>query len=270
MTKEEAKAYALKIAKESGVADEVATQISAAFDNEKFNQAFVPRPEVDRALSGEQSKYAQFKQRNEYLETEWYPTAKRAHDQALAVAGKLTKYQQLYGEIDETDPNAVRRAAAAAGIDESKVLELLDQRLSTALSSRDAATLDLMDIREDYMDKFKKRLPMKDFESHVAQQRKAGRADSLSALYKDWIAPEVEKTQNESFESRLKAAREEGARDYASRHKLPVSDRPREAHLLFDRPQAEGAKTSDATANKGRDAFLAELNDPRHYEPTSA
>ena len=264
MTKDEAKAYALRIAKESGVADEVATQIATAFDNEKFFNGFVPRPEVDRALSGEQQKYAQYKQRNEYLEGEWYPKAKQTHDQALALTGKLQKYQQLYGEIDETDPAAVRKAAVATGLSKEEVSELL----STSLSSRDASTLDLFKINNDYMNRFKKPIDLDAFEAHVSQQRKAGRADSLNALYKDWIAPEVEKTTNESFEARLKAAREEGARDFASRNKLPVADRPREAHLLFDRTPKEGAGDKPGSDRQfaGRDAFLEELANPKHYE----
>lgn len=259
MTKEEAKAYALKIAQESGVAPEVATQIASAFDNDKFFNGFVPRPEVDRSLNSERQRYNEFKTRNEYLEQQWYPEAKRVREQAEGVLSRLTKYQQLYGEIDESDPNAVRRAANATGLSKEDVQAMLTEHLSTALSSRDAATLDLLDIREEHLERFKKRIPMNEFEGYVAQQRKAGRNDSLRSLYKDWVQPELEKVNEASIEARLKAAREEGAKDFASRHKLPVDSKPREAHLLFDRKGEDG---KPETSRSGRDAFLEVLNDP--------
>jgi hypothetical protein len=271
MTKEEAKAYALKIATESGVAHEVATQIAGAFDNEKFFNGFVPRPEVDRALSSEQQKYQQFKQRNEYLEGEWYPTAKKAHDQALQVSGKLQKYQQLYGEIDEADPNAMRRAATATGLTQDQVSELLNQRVSTATSSLGQELIEYTDIKDDYQDRFKKRLPRKELEAYIAEQRRAGKNDSLTSYYEQWVRPQEQaatphRFSEEELKARDKRIAEEATRDYASRHKLPVADRPREAHLLFDRTPKEGTKTSADQSSAGRDAFLSELNDPRHYE----
>ena len=270
MNKEEAKAYALKIAKESGVADDAATQIAAAFDNEKFFGAFVPRPEVDRALSGEQAKYREFASRNDYLEKEWYPAAKRAHDQALAVAGKLAKYQQLYGEIDETDPAAVRRAAAVTGVSKEDVLGLLNEQLSTATSNLGQNFLEYTDIREDYMDRFKKRLPRAEFESYVTEQRKKGNSNSISAMYDQWVRPQADaatphRFSEEELKARDKRIAEEATRDYASRHKLPAADRPREAHVLFDRIEKDkNGNDHKPHSNAGRDAFLDAINDPKY------
>lgn len=264
MTKAEAKAYALQVLKESGVADEAATQIASAFDNDKFFNGFVPRPEVDRALSSEQQKYTTYKQRNEYLEKEWFPSAKRNEESARAILTKFQKYQELYGEIDENDPAAVRRAATATGLTKEQVAEMLQD----TLASRDRATLDLMEIREDYMDRFKKRLPMKDFEKHVEEARRAGSNDSVSALYRDWIAPEIEKAAPHRFSdadlaARDKRIREEAEKDLASRRSTPTDTRRREPHLLLDaaRLKAEREKANGA-AKSGREAFLEVIDDP--------
>lgn len=262
MTKEEAKQYALRVLKESGVADDAATQIASAFDNDKFFNGFVPRPEVDRALSLEQQKYDQFKTRNEYLEKEWLPQAKQAYEKNVAGIKTLEKYQELYGPIDQSDPAALRRAAAATGITKEEVAETLKQELA----SRDRATLDLMDIREEHLDRFKKRLPIKEFEKHVESLQRSGEYVGIRAAYKDWIEPQVEAQTPHRFSeadlaARDKRIREEAEKDFASRHKVPLDTRQREPHLLLDAARLKKENTSNDTKS-GRDAFLEVMSDP--------
>lgn len=268
MTKQEALSYAQQLLKESGASEEEVTLASKLFEREKFANGFIPRPEVDRALDSERGKYRDIQARNEYLEKEWLPSAKQAEAQAKAVYSKFQKYQQLYGDVDEGDPASVRTAAHATGLTEAKVRELLTAELGTALASRDRATLDLMTIREDYMDRFKKRLPLDDFEKHVDEQRKRGNVDSLTAIYKDWIEPEANKLTPHRFsEDELKARdkriREEAEKDIRSRHGLPVDAKAKEAHLLFDRDRLQKEKAaSNGNGQSGREAFLQVLNDP--------
>lgn len=275
MTKEEAKAYFLKIAKEAGVDESTATQQAAIFDNDKLAHAFVARPDVDRAISTEQARYRDIHARNEYLEHEWLPNAKRAEAQANGLIAKFKKYQELYGDIDPNDPADVRRASNATGLSRDEVNALLQETLEQRLSSRDRATLDLMEIREDYMDRFKKRLPMKEFESHVVEARKSGNQDSISAIYRDWISADIEKQTPHRFsEEELKARdrriAEEATKDFASRHHIPTTTKPREPHLLFDNESLRKSKdggngNGNGNGNgpaAGRDAFLEVLNDP--------
>ena len=268
MTKEEAKAYAKQLLKDSGVSDEEITQYSKLFDNDKFAQGFIPRPEVDRSLDAERQKYKTHAERNSYLETEWLPQAKAAYDKNVKGIALLEKYQQLYGAIDDdaADPAARRRAASETGLSLEKVNELLDKRLTDTLSARDQATLDLMDIREDYMDRFKKRLPVKDFEKAVAEARKTGNNDSLQAIYKEWINPDLEKIQEESLKARDKRVAEEAVRDFASRNKIPADSAKREPSILSARLAAErkesgtGAKPN-GDSKTGAEAFMADFQD---------
>src|SRR2546425_178902 len=58
---------------------------------------------------------------------------------------------------------------------------------------------------------------------------------TFEAAYKEYIAPELEKKTSSEFETKLKLAREEGARDALSRHKIPVDAGPKEYHPFFDR-----------------------------------
>lgn len=259
MTKQEAKEYAIKLAKESGADEATVTHISTLYDNDKFYQGFVPRPEVDRSLDAERTKYKQFQERNDYLEKQWFPEAKAAYENNKKIATKYSKYVELYGDIDPEDANAQRKAAANMGISKEELATMLNETLDSRLSARDRATLDLMEIREDYTERFKKRLPLNEFEKHVAEARKQGSNDSLQAIYKDWIAPEVEKISTTATEERIKREREEAVRDYQSRHGIPAAAKPREAHLLLDREKLE--KDADK-GQSGREAFLQVLNDP--------
>jgi hypothetical protein len=237
-------------------------------DNDKFVQGFVPRPEVDRALSTEKSRYSDFEKENKYLKEEWYPQAKAAYEKNQRGIATLQKYMDTYGPIDDSDPDATRRAARSTGLTEDKVLELLNAQLDTRLSARDRATLDLMQVREDYMDRFKKRLPLNEFESYVEQERKRGNGDSVQALYNSWIAPEVEKMtphrfSEEELKARDKRIQEDAVKDFASRHRVPVDARPKEAHLLLDnaRLRQEKEKSGD-TGKSAREEFLDILSDP--------
>lgn len=267
MNKEEAIAYAKQLLKDSGASDEEVTQAVKLFEREKFAQGFIPRPEVDRALDSERGKYRDIHARNEYLEKEWLPQAKTAYEKNLKGIAILEKYQQLYGPIDDSNNAETRHAAAATGLSEEKIRELLktelDGQLSAHLSARDQATLDLMEIREDYMDRFKKRLPLKDFEKAVTEARKSGSNDSLTAIYKNWIDPDVRRIDEANVEARIKQAKEEAVRDFASRNRIPVDSKPKEPHLLFDRQDKSSNNGANGNGRKsGRDAFLEVLNDP--------
>ena len=272
MTKPEAIAYAQQLLKDSGASDEEVTQAAKLFDREKFAQGFIARPDVDRALTSEKQRYADFERENTYLKTEWLPQAKSAYEKNLKGIAMLEKYQELYGPIqDDSNPQDIRRAAAATGLTEAKVRELMQSEFEQRPSARDQATLDLMEIREDYMDRFKKRLPLKDFEKAVSEARKSGNNDSLSAIYKDWIEPEVSKLTPHRFsEDELKARdkrlQEEAIKDFASRNKIPVSAQPSEPHILFERVAADRKKANGDAGQSGREAFLEVLNDP---DPTT-
>lgn len=259
MTKQEAKEYAIKLAKESGADEATVTHISTLYDNDKFYQGFVPRPEVDRSLDAERTKYKQFQERNDYLEKQWFPEAKAAYENNKKIAAKYSKYVELYGDIDPEDANAQRKAAANMGISKEELATMLNEQLDSRLSAQGSAAMELMEIRDDYRERFGKRMPVSEFEKFVVEQRKRGVNDSLMANYKTWIEPDVEKASSAAVEARIKQAQEEAVRDYQSRHGIPAAARPREAHLLLDREKLAADKDK---GQSGREAFLQVLNDP--------
>ena len=61
----------------------------------------------------------------------------------------------------------------------------------------------------------------------------------LSVAYDEYIKPREEQRRNASFEEKLKAAKEEGAREALSRHKLPTDPIPTETAPVFSKVSKE-------------------------------
>jgi hypothetical protein len=65
------KQYWLNVAKEAGLSEDQTKALEAAVANDKFANAFVPRPEYSRSLDAETQKYRDLVAQNEqYYKTE--------------------------------------------------------------------------------------------------------------------------------------------------------------------------------------------------------
>ncbi len=76
----------------------------------------------------------------------------------------------------------------------------------------------------------------------------------LQQAYEALVGPRREEAQAKSFAEKLKQAKEEGAREFASTHHVPIDSAPRESQygrLGFDRAAAETA-IPDYEKNSGR------------------
>lgn len=263
MNLEEAKEYYTKLATTSGHTPEQVAAVMEVFGNEQFAKGVMPTSEFSRGLDAERSKMRPLQERNNYLENTWLPEAKAAYEKNLKGIEMLDKYRQTYGDLTQQSTSGeVQNAAIATGLSSDQVRQLLSTEMESRLAVRDRATLDLMDIRENYMDTFKSRMPLNEFEGYVSDKRQGGSNDSLNALYKDWVEPKLDEIRTKSQDERDKRIREEAIQDFASRNKVPVSTKPMELSLLHERLNAEKGEE----AHSGRDAFLEALNDPKLTE----
>ena len=171
----------------------------------------------------------------------------------MAGISEHQKYRDTYGPLDSYAGSDVAQAAKASGLSEAQTRELLASEMDPRLAVRDQATLDLMDIRDDYRDAFKTRMPVKEFETYVAQQRQSGSQDGLRALYRDWTEPKMDEVREKSQKDHDKRIAEEAIQDFASRNKVPVSTKPVEVSILSEHMAKERAADGTAT---GRDAFF--------------
>lgn len=74
---------------------------------------------------------------------------------------------------------------------------------------------------------------------------------SLKQAYDEYVAPRRTELQSQSFAAKLAAAKEEGAREFASKHKIPVDTQPREYHVMLDRDPKKQVGADDYVPNSG-------------------
>ena len=182
---------------------------------------------------------------------EWYSgQAKPAYDQIANERAILQRYQQTYGPIDSVAD--VRQAAAQTGMTMDEVKQLMAQTVEQQNRAYVGLTKDVAWATMDYQSRFKGDLL--DLDAVEAHALKTG--VPFRQAYKDVIAPKMEELRNTEFEAKLKSAREEGARDALSKHKLPVESGPREPHPIFDRKAPEAGVDELGQERNSRNAFV--------------
>lgn len=141
----------------------------------------------------------------------WYgETSKQVADMQT----KLKTYAETYGDLDEP---AKHREAAKQGLTK----EEFDAALQAELNKHDMAALkfadDLTDLKIEHRDRFKEKLDT------AAVYKIAGEKNlPLGIAYNEYIADRVAEKNKADFEQAIKAAKEEGAKEFASKHNLPV------------------------------------------------
>jgi len=113
------------------------------------------------------------------------------------------------------------------------------------------------DITSDYVVRFKEKPDLAAIKKIAIEKNM-----SLTQAYDAYIAPRLQTQQQADLEARIKAAREEGAKDALSKHRLPTHDSPREFHPLLDRGTGVEAMPDKGPARDRwiRDQFIQDLN----------
>lgn len=81
---------------------------------------------------------------------------------------------------------------------------------------------------------------------------------SIRAAYDEYAAPRRAENSKAQHDAELVKAREEGAREYASKHHIPVDAQPREYRVMLDRDPTKQVGTGDYVPNSGRLSHTAE------------
>lgn len=252
MTAQEARELFKANALKAGLTEDV---IKGTLDlwgsNESFGKVvldtFVPRPEVDRALSDSRTKV---EEATKTVSTwkDWYEKqAKPAYEQNIKSIDRLKKYEQTYGELDAEASNADKgKAAAATGLTKEEVETMLrerDGRIGSVLKT-------VTDASVDHYIRFKEKLNLNELEKFAIE-----RGLPPDAAYEQFIQPRVTAQTTAEWEAKVKAAREEGARDALSRAHLPTESRSKTPHMIFDADQLK-IKDGVNPDRASREAFL--------------
>ena len=153
---------------------------------------------------------------------------KKAVDDATSIA---ERYRQQYGDLTEDGGKPL----IASPANTAEVKELRE-----ALQRTEANTLGLFKVGLRVATQH-----LKDFnevlDTDALAKFAVEKGLTLESAYKEFVAPRVADRQKTEMDEKLKAAREEGARDALSKHKLPTDPMPRAPHPFFDRPKPEEA-----------------------------
>lgn len=154
--------------------------------------------------------------------TNWYGTAST---EFATTTEALKTYEERFGKLDGS------KSAVKPGMTKEEVTAALDEMLQP----RDAAAIDvadlLTDLKLDYRDQFKEKLDSKALIKFAMDNRLP-----LNVAYSQFVAPKVEELRKKEFDVAITKAKEDGAREYATSHKMPVMPMGNEASS-WERPK---------------------------------
>ena len=259
MTAAEAKQEFEKLARDNGLSDDQVKAVLQAFDNEKFAggvaAGYTRHSEYSRAL--DKTKDLEGKLVNV---EKWYnEQAVPALTNLQQVQANLSKYEALYGKLDDAPPGDKRAAAAAAGISREELDKILEQR-TNALT---AAVVDyerlMGDIRLGHFQRFNEVLPVKEMEKFMRENQ----ITDLERGYELFAKPRVAELDKAAQTKREKEMREEIERDIRSRYKLPAEPKPPATTPFEDLANARASKdyNEHEADQKARSAFLDSMRE---------
>ncbi len=255
------KAYTREVFTKAGLGDDVLKQVLGAFDDDKalkaFTDNFKPLPDYSHDLDDVRAKTKAEKDK-EYKD--WYDGEMQKYDAYSAGLSELEEYRKRFRSA-----NPGNSPGEGSGMTQDEINKLVDAKLQTTLSEtlsrRDAAVLDLLEVREFHMSKFKSSLDVKTFESQWKEHPEWG--GSLKQAYKSFIEPEVRKTEEAEWTKKIEDRYQEGLRDGVSRKQLPTDYQPKTFSPMFDRKE-DVAKLGDAEQERhSREAFFEGLRDQK-------
>ena len=136
---------------------------------------------------------------------------------------------------------------------------LLEAKLNDTMSRRDAAVLDLLEIRENHLGTFKKPLNVKEFEKEWKEHPEWG--GQMKLAYSQYVGPDLDKAKEAEWTAKLAQAREEGIRDGYSRRATPTDHQPRTFSPMFDKDPEVSKLDENAQEKHSREAFFEGLRE---------
>lgn len=125
--------------------------------------------------------------------------------------------------------------------------EAFNNRLTSELDRRDRDAIAFADVltelKLDHRDRFKEKLNTAELVEFATKN-----GLPLQAAYREYVSPKEEELREADLSAKLKAAKEEGAREALSQHRLPTASGFSEVHTL-DRVADVGKTSSDRVRN---------------------
>jgi hypothetical protein len=231
-----AKAYFEEMCREAGLSPEETTAALAFASNDKLTgrlDSLVKtgtedyQAQIGRVRAAE-AKLAEYGQ--------WYGTANQQYQQmADEVAALRSGRVPMYNNGNGTDPALTNTAQYLTKADLDRVVQEQGSRFATVLKTATS-------IAADHVARFGEKPDMEAIDTIAREQNLP-----LNLAYEAYIKPRVEAKATADMDKRIKDAREEAVRDYASKHRLPVDPVPAEnSYINVNSSRPEAPKDIDA------------------------
>lgn len=223
------KQYLEELFKDAGVSDDNVKQaVSGFFSNDavtkRLSADVLRQSDYSRNMDALKSKEQQV---SAYYQSLLDTTNKNQAvlDQALA---EKARYEEEFGPLNG-DPTK-QRTLVSSPTD----LVALEKKWNDQLAQRDSQFIELLkqvpNLAVAHYDKFKEVLDT-DALGKLAMEKGL----SLRQAYDEYSAPKREALSKATYDADIARARDEGAKDFASKHRIPVDTQPREHSPLFAR-----------------------------------
>jgi hypothetical protein len=252
------KAYWNELATKAGLQGDDLQKVTSVIENEKFAKAFSegfkPLPDYSHDLDDVRNRTKAEKDQ-EYRE--WYDKEQQKYNEFVNGLNELDWYRKTYPrEKKEGSGNDT-----GLGMTKEEMEKLLDARMQTTLndvlSRRDSAVLDLLEVREFHMGKFKKPLDVKTFETAWKEHPEWG--GSLKQAYKSFVEPDVKKAEEADWNAKIEARYQEGIRDGFTRKAVPTDHQSKMFSPMFDKNEDISKMTDNDQERHSREAFFEGL-----------
>lgn len=268
MTKDEAKAHFKKLT--SGLTKEQQDALATALENESFAdevaKGFMLQADYSRSkneVAAERKKQEEEVQAKWKELNDWYASQKPIYDQAAAIYQDYTKIREALGQPAGQGPQTQQTQTTGGQmpyltVDQArKLLEENNLQLGQGVGT---LVKDAVKISNDYHKRFGEYPDIDAFDDYLAQQRKTDPSLTVMGAYRSWIEPKVEERRTAEFDRKLKEAKEEAVRDYASKHHIPVDTAgPKEYSPAWDPKRHDLAKLNpEQQEENARNGFFEE------------
>lgn len=241
--------YLESLAQEAGVEPETRDALLKALENEKFQKGIADGVLRQEDYSRSKDELRKLEQTTKDYYNDLLKTSEHNRQVVADREAALAKYQDAYGPLEG---GAARVAAPPA---DSVTKKELEEALTRLGQQSIMVTKKAMFAASDHLKRFGEVLDPDALEKLALEK-----GLSIDMAYQELIRPKLDALQTKTHDDALKAAREEGARDALSRHKLPIDDGVKEPHPFFTHLQRDPA-TAAPTEGALRDSFVTAFNE---------
>jgi hypothetical protein len=241
--------------------------LAAALEDETFGEGVAKWGMLESDYSRSKNELAEEKKQlaakyaDDYAKLKaWADDNGKTVEQVKGVWDEYNQMLQLYGKPNGNNPNPNPNQPASLTIEQAQ--KLWEEREGKLRQDFGTSLLDTAHVLSEHQRRFKEAAPVEEINEFIAKARQKDPSLTVRQAYEQYSAPRLEEIRNQEFEAKIKSAKEEAVKEYASKHKLPVDLGPRELSPAWDPARHELSKLNQQQQEeKGRDEWFKAWND---------